>query len=213
MEKKLLSTNNVELKFDGETGEFEGYASVFNGIDSYGDTIAPGAYQNTLENRERSIKMRWNHFGPIIGKWDILKEDEKGLYVKGRLTPGHSVAEDVRASLKFGSVDGLSIGFFPKGWEEEDGRRILTDIELVEISVVEEPADNAARITNVKSAIENAQSLKEIEQILRDAGFNRASATSLVSRVKALAQSDSAPKELAVIAGLIEQVKLPINSK
>ena len=212
IEQKLLQAESIELKFDADKGEFEGYASVFNGVDSYGDTIAPGAYKKTLKKRDRGVKMRWNHFGPVIGKWLEMYEDDNGLYVKGQLTPGHSVAADVLASLKHGAIDGLSIGFYPAKYkEDENGNRKLEEIDLVEISVVEEPADNAARITNVKSAIEEAQSLKEIEQILRDAGFNRASATSLVSRVKALAQSDSAPKELAVIAGLIEQVKLPIN--
>lgn len=214
IERKLLQAESIELKFDADKGEFEGYASVFGGVDSYGDTIAPGAYKKTLKKRDRAVKMRWNHFGPVIGKWTEMREDEKGLFVRGQLTPGHSVAQDVLASLKHGAIDGLSIGFYPSKYkEDEEGKRTLQEIQLVEISVVEEPADNAARITNVKADIEKAESLKQIEEILRDAGFSSPAATLLVSRVKAMAKSDSEPKPLAAIVGLIEQVNVPKLNK
>jgi hypothetical protein len=90
--------------------------------------------------------------------------------------------------LDHGAIDGLSIGFFARGYrEDEDKTRTLTDIELVEISVVEEPADNAARISDIKSAIEEAESIREIEALLRDAaGFSRRDAAATISRIKAL---------------------------
>lgn len=215
IEKKLLSSESIELKFDSDTGVFEGYASVFNGVDSYGDTIMPGAYKKTLKSRDRAVKMRWNHFGPVIGKWVEMREDDKGLYVKGELTPGHSVAQDVQASLKHGAIDGLSIGFYPvKYKEDEDGKRTLSEIALVEISVVEEPADNAARITSVKADIEQAETLRDVEKILRDAGFTKASAAALVSRVKSLSLGDPEPKNsLAEIASIIQQRNLSIHNQ
>ena len=145
--------------------------------------------------------MRWNHFGPVIGKWVKMYEDDKGLYVEGQLTPGHSVAEDVYASLKFGAVDGLSIGYIPKEYEDdrETGIRTLTAIELIEISVVEEPADLGAKIDEVKQiseTIAQCESLKDAETCLRDAcGLSRAAATAIVSQIKALTQSDSEAKD------------------
>lgn len=193
MEIKQLALSNVELRFDGDkAGTFAGYASKFGGVDSYGDTILPGAYRKTLKKRERPIRMRWNHWGPVIGKWLDLREDDAGLYVEGELTPGHSVAEDVAASLKHGAVDGLSIGFRPVQIRDlGDGRRELKEIELIEISVVEEPADLGARVADVKSAIDEADSLKEIEAILREAGrFSRADACALVARVKSMARGE-----------------------
>jgi HK97 family phage prohead protease len=210
IEKKLLNAESIELKFDAETGVFEGYASVFNGVDSYGDTIMPGAYKKTLKKRDRTVKMRWNHFGPVIGKWTEMREDERGLYVKGELTPNHSVAGDVLASLKHGAIDGLSIGFYPAKYkEDEEGKRTLQEIELVEISVVEEPADLAARVTAVKADIEQIETMKEVEQILRDAGFTKSSAAALISRVKSLSLGDPEPKNVLVeIAKAIQQAKL-----
>lgn len=188
---KSLAIEAVEVKFDqGREGVFSGYASMFNGKDSYGDTILKGAYHDTLMNRERPIQMRWNHWGPVIGKWLKIEEDDKGLYVEGELTPGHSRAMDVYASLKHGAVTGMSIGYYPKEYEElKDGGRLLKAIDLVEISVVETPADVNAQIGDVKSAVEQAQSLKEIESILRDVGgFSHAQAKALVARVKAVGE-------------------------
>lgn len=192
MKHKTLPLSLTGVKFDSPEGRtFSGYASVFGGIDSYGDRIAPGAYKNTLENRERSIKMRWNHFGPVIGKWKTIMEDEKGLYVEGELTPNHSVASDVAASLQHGAIDGMSIGYVVRDSEMEGPINVLKEIELIEISVVEEPADNSARVDSIKSTIEDAETIREVESILRDAGgFSRAQAAALVSRVKSLSHGD-----------------------
>lgn len=193
METKQLPLSIVGLKFDdSRAGVFSGYASTFNSVDSYGDTVMPGAYKKTLKNRDRPIRLRWNHWHDVIGKWLELREDETGLYVEGELTPGHSKAQDVYASMKHGAVDGLSIGYRPIQYRElGDGRRELKEIQLFEISIVEEPADLGARIGAVKSALDQAESLKEIECLLRDAGgFSRENATALVARVKALARGE-----------------------
>jgi HK97 family phage prohead protease len=195
MERKLLGLDLIEVKFDAAgDGTFEGYASVFGGVDSYGDTILPGAYKKTLKRKkgDRPIRMRWNHWGPVIGKWLDIAEDEKGLKVTGELTPGHSVAADVYASLKHGAIDGMSIGYRPVQIRElGDGKRELKEIELVEISVVEEPADLAARVGDIKSVVDGMTSLKDIEAWLREAHrFDRDDAGALVHRIKALARRE-----------------------
>jgi HK97 family phage prohead protease len=199
MELKTLAVEAVEFKFDeARKGFFSGYASKFNGVDSYGDTILPGAYAQTLENRQRPIQMRWNHFGPVIGKWTKAAEDDHGLYVEGELTPDHSVASDVYASMKHGAVNGLSIGFrIPPGGSAKDGKlRQLKRIDLVEISVVETPADLGARIGDVKSAIDEIETLKQAEAFIRDGcGLSWAAATALVSQIKAVALRDGAAEQ------------------
>jgi HK97 family phage prohead protease len=193
MHHKLLNLEHTSVKFD-ETrkGFFSGYASVFGGVDAYGDTVHPGAYKSTLQSRNRPIQMRWNHFGEVIGKWTSIQEDDVGLYVEGELTPGHSKAQDVYASLKHGAITGMSIGYRPvKAVKNDNGGVDLHEIELVEISVVESPADLNATVSDVKSAIARAESLKEIEGLLRDAGgFSRADATALVARIKSLTHGE-----------------------
>lgn len=205
METKRLPLDKLELKFAGEEMRFSGYASVFGMVDAYGDTIAEKAYERTLQERERPVRMRWNHYGPIIGKYINMFTDEKGLYVEGELTPGHSAAIDVYASLKHGSIDGLSIGYLPiKARQIEDGRRMLEEIKLIEISVVEEPADLHATVDNVKSALDACKSLKEIEGLLRDAaGLSRSDATALVGRVRRLALGEQVAEEEKAKAELL----------
>ena len=194
METKQLALQQTEIKFSKNAElAFSGYASMFGGVDAYGDTIEKGAYENTLTGRDRPIRMRWNHYGDVIGKWTKIQEDEKGLYVEGELTPGHSKAADVYASLKHGAIDGMSIGYRVKSSAQLEGdRRLLKEIELIEISVVEEPADLMATIAEVKSALETANSLKEVESLLRDVGgFSRVDAKHLVSKINSLYQREA----------------------
>lgn len=203
MEYKRIQLSEVQVKFGDDTNRtFEGYASVFGGIDSYGDQIVKGAYAKTLEERGgRPVRMRWNHFGPVIGKWMDIAEDQNGLYVRGSLTPGHSIADDVYASMKHGAVDGMSIGYRVKRESRDGAIRKLEEIELIEISVVEEPADLGAMVSQVKNmgdAIHKCESYKELESLLREsAGFSRSNATILVNRVKSLSLGDRERKEVS----------------
>ena len=208
----------TNFKFDAESRTFEGHASTFNNIDAYGDTVIPGAFAKTLENRERPIRMRFNHFGPVIGKFTDIREDDIGLKVKGALTPGHSVAEDAFASLKHGAIDGLSIGFrVGEGGAVQNthGGFDLHEIDLVEISVVEEPADLGAKIGDVKDfkeAIENIETLKEAEDCLRDAcGLSRSAAKALVSQIKTLYPRDAGAEKCSVDAAVKAIDKWKLN--
>ena len=191
---KTLKLSEVELKADSEAGKFSGYASVFGGVDSYGDTILPGAFKETLA--AGVPKMFFNHeWGMPIGKYTVLKEDDRGLYVEGEFTPGLALATDVHAAMKHGTLDGLSIGGYlsSKDYEEKDGNRIIHKwSRLMEISPVVFPADNSARIESVKSeeltaAIEQLETIRDFERLLRDAGgFSKGAAVALAARVKSM---------------------------
>lgn len=218
MEIKSLPLNSAAIKFASEGREFSGYASVFGGVDSYGDTIEPGAYKSTLVDRDRPVQLRWNHYGPVIGKWTEIKEDDVGLFVRGELSPGHSVADDAYALLKHGAINGLSIGYrIPEGGAEtKDDIRILRAIDLVEVSIVETPADLAAQIGDVKSAISRLDNARDLENLLRDAGgFSRTDAKALISRIKSLCLSDADTKladaEMAEALKIIQQTTLLFN--
>lgn len=203
MQRKDITLANCEIKFSNDKArQFEGYASVFGGVDSYGDTILRGAYAETIKNRNAPVLMLYGHNpGRVIGKWTTLSEDDRGLHVRGELTPGHSDADDVYASLKHGTITGLSIGYrVPEGGQSlsDDGtRRTLSRIDLVEVSVVSMPADDAARIdlSSVKTMLDECASITELEDFLRDAaGFSRSSAKAFLARVKdvALREADAA---------------------
>ena len=201
--QKTLKFDDVALKMQGDTGTFEGYASKWNGLDAHGDTILKGAFTDTL--KATAPKMFFNHQWDMpVGKWLDLSEDNEGLYVKGELTPGLSISADVRAAMKHGTLDGLSIGgFLKKGdYEEKDGRRIIRKwSQLAEISPVVFPADSAARIdlSTVKSIdfenlLPECKSEKEIERLLRDAGLGKWEAMAIVSRVRAIVKGSDSPQ-------------------
>jgi HK97 family phage prohead protease len=193
MLRKTLSLNDAELKLKGDTATFSGYASSFNGVDSYGDTILPTAYDNVLKSGKMP-KMFENHrsWELPIGKWLKMYTDEKGLIVEGEFTPNHARAEMVRASMKHGTLDGLSIGFRMTKDDYElvdDGRqRIIKNIsELIEVSPVTFPADDAARVdlTSVKSELEFVTDIKDLENFLREAGgFSKGLAIAVLARAK-----------------------------
>lgn len=197
--RKHLSLSDVSLKMEGEAGRFSGYASVFGGVDSYGDTIVRGAFASTLRNNGMP-KMFFNHdwSGIPVGKWTKAVEDDHGLLVEGEFTPGLAAADAVRAAMKHGTLDGLSIGGFVKQGDfelTENGRVIRKWSKLVEVSPVVFPADDAARVdpesvkgSDLLEAIEEAGTVREIEQLLRDAaGLSNRAAIALVARVKSLA--------------------------
>lgn len=193
--RKHLSLSNCDIKLDGDTGRFAGYASVFGGVDSYGDTIVKGAFDYTLRNNGKP-KMFFQHDWHMpVGKWLTAKEDDHGLFVEGELTPGHSLAADVHAAMRHGTLDGLSIGgYLKKGDydETENGRIIRRWSNLAEVSPVVFPADGAARIdlssvksTDIDAALGDIETIRDFERFLRDAGgLSKGLTEALVSRAK-----------------------------
>lgn len=214
MMRKNLVLDNVGLKFaKDDTGAFSGYASVFGGVDSYRDTILPGAYKSVIERIQagsaRMPKMFINHksYELPVGKWLSMEEDDKGLLMLGELTPGMDEAKTVKAAMQHGTIDGLSIGYGlnrddVEMVEKDDGVvRIIKNVsELYEISIVTYPADDAARVdlSSVKSALDQVESIKDFEDFLREVGgFSKSLATATASRAKRLfSQSESEKSKL-----------------
>lgn len=184
MERKFVKLDNIAT----QAGEVAGYASVFGGVDSYRDTILRGAYLETIAAAEAAggLPMLWQHNADQpIGRWMEFAEDERGLKVTGSLTPGHSIARDVQASLAAGHVDGLSIGFdIPDGgWRERtDGVRELIKINLREVSFVTFPADASARGGLKASDLTEREFERLLLRAMRDAGaeFSRSDAVALM---------------------------------
>jgi HK97 family phage prohead protease len=197
MEFKTTPLADAELKFANDKPTFTGYASVFGGVDTYGDTIHPGAFKAAI-GEGAEVKMYFNHAWIKrelpIGKM-LVKEDARGLFVeRGEFTPGLKMADEVALAVRHGTVTGLSIGYRVNEAgvkEKKEGGRDIYEIDLLkEVSVVDWPSDSQAQI-DMKLAIHEAESLKEIEALLRDAaGFTRADATALVSRIKSLGHGD-----------------------
>ena len=189
----------LQIKATGDDGTVEGYGSVFGVRDNYDDVIAKGAFVQSLKDHKAAgtmPAMLWQHDADKpIGVWTEMVEDEKGLRIKGQLAMETVKGKEAHALLKMGALNGLSIGFMSKEWayDRDTEVRTLTAIDLWEVSLVTFPANEKARVTNVKSADE-LQAPKDAEKVLRDAGFSKSDATAFVSRVMRMGEvrSDSA---------------------
>ena len=129
----------------------DGYASFFNELDSGGDIVVPGAFASGLRAaraERRSIKMLWQHDpSRVIGVWDEVYEDDRGLRVSGRLLADVAAGREAAALVEAGALDGLSIGYsVRRATRDEAGRRLLRDVELWEVSLVTFPMLATARV-------------------------------------------------------------------
>jgi HK97 family phage prohead protease len=216
---KDMPLSECDFKFRTMDGafQFEGYASVWGRVDSYGDTVLKGAFAESLEKERMPLMLYGHNANRVIGKWVKMAEDDRGLYVVGELTPGHSEAKDIEALMKHGAISGLSIGGYTTDAEDKADRgKIIKAFDLFEVSLVSMPAEDEARIdpASFKSRLNEADTIKDIEALLREAGgFSRSNATAIVAKLRAIFQRDADNKgkekdELAALAEFIRSNKL-----
>lgn len=139
---------------DAETGEFEGYASIFGLMDLGHDVVLPGAFRTSLlERGTGGIRLLWQHDPhQPLGRWDEICEDTRGLYVRGALDLGQPKAREAFALMSRGALDGLSIGYRTQVERKDPatGLRALEKIDLWEISLVTFPLLPQARIHGLR---------------------------------------------------------------
>jgi hypothetical protein len=143
----------------GEGQVVEGYASLFGKTDQGGDIVQKGAYAASLKRlaaRGGRIKMLWQHDpGQPIGVWDEVREDQAGLWVKGRILPEVARGREVAALVQAGAIDGLSIGYRTVRAERDGkGNRLLSELELWEVSLVTFPMLPEARVQAKADALD-----------------------------------------------------------
>lgn len=215
---KMKEYKNYKIDSIGTDGEmvFSGYASVFGVVDAYDDVVEKGAFADTL--REIETNSNWplmlsQHGGwgvgsqdmTPVGVWTEMREDEHGLWVKGKLADTER-GRELYALMKMtprAAINGMSIGFFVREYtikrENDKEIRHITGVDLKEISVVSFPANEEARITDVKAT----PTIRDAEKALRDAGFSRTESKQILSSgFKSLSlrdADDSADNEIAAM--------------
>ena len=179
-----------EIKAVNADGTVEGYGSVFGVRDNYDDVIAKGAFIQSLKDHKAAgtmPAMLWQHDADKpIGVWTEMVEDEKGLRIKGQLAMETVKGKEAHALLKMGALNGLSIGFMSKEWsyDRETEVRTLTAIDLWEVSLVTFPANDEARITEVKSLLQRGETPppSKVERALREVGFSGSQAKAFMAK-------------------------------
>lgn len=204
METRIF--RDLELKAasykDDSVKRFEGYLAYFDNVDSYGDVIVKGAFADTLKDIKKegkTIPVLEQHGGwgissgdyTPIGYYESLEEDEKGLYVKGVLFDTQR-GSDIYTLLKQApkGAMGQSIGYrviSRKDATDEEYRatgvkRFLLGIKLYEGSIVTFPANDKARVDDVKMS--EAKKLRGIEEHFRKNGFSASEAKKAIALLK-----------------------------
>ena len=160
MQSKLKKKNpgkfNFELKsFDALTGEFSGYAAVFENVDLYGDIVYPGAFSQTLkawESRGTFPRVLWKH-EILIGSVTAIEEDSHGLKVTGKIWLDDSIIAEHWKTIN-PHVDSLcmSFGFITRESYFKDGNRHLQKLELLDdVTLTFDPVNPQARVIEAKS--------------------------------------------------------------
>jgi uncharacterized protein len=210
-DRRLSPAFEIKRAAVDDAGTFEGYASVYGGVDSYGDTIAVNAYAASLERHKRANTrpaLLFSHDpAQPIGSWQHMAEDAQGLRVVGKLTLAVDRAREAHALMKDGAL-GLSIGYSVDDWAPgaKPGQRLLKAVTLYEVSLVAMAADPNAKILNIKSF----QNIRDFEAAAQDVlGLSPREAKRLASGGwSALTRQEDRSGELAALArGLATQAE------
>ena len=196
---KYKSLAELEVKAEGDEGIVSGYGSAYGNIDSDGDVIVEGAFADTIARKHPSkIKMLWQHdHRTPIGVYEKLEENSRGLKIRGRIAVGKDVpyADGAFAAIKEGLVESFSVGFITmkQSFGKHQGKnvRFIEKADLMEISPVTFPANQRAVIQSVKGLFESAETIRDYEEALREAGLSRSEACKCASIIYRNRQSES----------------------
>ena len=162
MERAMRQLRTVATQFatreDGDAPHIEGYFAVFNSIyeiaPGMSESIAPGAFSQTLAGDVRALV---NHDTTLVlGRTKAhtlrLTEDERGLWGDVEINPKDRSAMDLYERVKRGDVDQCSFGFeiVKEDTEVRDDGSIhwtIREVKLYEVSACTFPAYEATNIS------------------------------------------------------------------
>lgn len=174
MRMKLFQIKAVEELLDYQ---FEGYLSTYGNVDSYGDIMVKGCFDESIKKKP-TVPMLWNHnTNSVIGKLE-LHGDNKGVVARGFLNLKDEKAQNILDLLRMGALDSMSVGFMIIDSEPIDPNRPFggvkfTKATIVEGSVVTVPANDQALIQNVKSFETDEKQLKDLVKSAVDEAFKK----------------------------------------
>lgn len=207
--------DRIEIKAQmdvSDAGAIEGLAWPFGSPDMVGDMIEKGSV-----SAPPKLPMLFAHDqAQTVGVWDSITETDKGIRVKGRLLVNDVPrAREVRAMIREGAINGLSLGFIPKKTAaRKGGGRTITKLDLVEVSIVAVPCHPGAQIQTIKEKPMSAKLKKKVEKDLDDEMNEEDTndAAEMGQRVAALETDVAAIKEdVAAIKGTGEEVEKGIK--
>lgn len=163
----MIKTIQTKQQVEGRT--VCGYAAIFNNIDTDQDMIKPGAFLRSIreqgpEGLNRIVFLNQHNKLQVLGKPLILREDNYGLYHETPVTET-TFGNDALVNIKAGVLDGFSIGFNPIQTREQSKFTEIREVKLMEYSIVTWPANEEARLTDVKGQLVDAVEYGDADEV------------------------------------------------
>ncbi len=181
------STDGFEMsKFDGEAGQIVAYISTFGNIDKVGDVMAPEAFDKFVNDFEKvqgnKLPMLLQHSNTkIVGEWSKFEINSRGIKGFGTIYTEIPDGQNARGLVMRGMIGSTSIGFRSNKFEKLDGDgRLFKEVELVETSLVINPANSKAKILSAKRE-DGSVDLKIVGEILRNADLSHSETKALIA--------------------------------
>lgn len=189
---KHLTVGVTEFKYDQNTGEFTCYGNVKGNVDHALDRTLDGAYEDSIAQHKAKgtmPKMFWMHnpYGLPVGVWMDMKEDSKGLWMKGRLS-NTTMGRDIDTLAKDGALDSFSIGYVvvEERWNSEKRCNDLIKLDIREVSWVTFACNEESLLQDIKSKMEEGDlpTVRQLEKFLRENGFSKKQAEKICSKYR-----------------------------
>lgn len=173
----------IQLKtFDSKRGEIEAVVTSYGNFDKVNDVIKRGALDSFMKNFGGMLPMLFQHNNSeIVGEWTKFYNRGDEVIGVGQVYTEMTKGSDVMALVSRGMVGSTSIGFKALDYDRnKEGGYDFKEIELVEVSLVQNPANPKAEIQSVKRD-DGSVDVKALEKLLRDAGLSRTESKALLS--------------------------------
>lgn len=177
--KKFLEVGLSNFKMDAETGTFTCYGNVKGNIDHARDRTLDGAYKKSIERHMKNgtmPKMFWMHnpYDLPVGKWVEMREDEKGLFLRGKLSDT-AMGRDIEVLAKDGALDSFSIGYIEveSRWNTEKQCNDLIELDIKEISWVTFACNEESLLQDIKHRVDDGGIVTkaDLREILKSTGL------------------------------------------
>lgn len=170
MNKPNDKLKNIEFKYCGAhalevkeemvngvpVGIVKGYIATWD-IDRGNDQFVQGAFADSLTDhreKKRPIRLKAGHWNTVGGfPIDKVFEDDRGLFGEGQINLDVQEGKEAFALAKQGILSDFSIGFSVLEFDIDDGVRRISKATVWEGSLVDEPMNTAANVTEVKTVL------------------------------------------------------------
>ena len=168
----LKLTNTHTASDNADLLIVEGYGCHFNAVNGNGEIVTADSFTdffNDLKNGGQMPYFNYQHNPEaIIGGWDSIEADDKGLVCRGHLNKKVALVRDtVLPLVESGDLAGLSTEGYAMGWyDEEKNVWHAEKFMLFGISLVSLPADFAAEMIVKNKLHMQERANKELNMIL-----------------------------------------------